>query len=275
LGYSTSKLAKTKSVNISDAKLLTAGILTSFILSRRQGTSQRTITFYQEKLSKAIGIELSAEGINSFLARLSCGNGKRNYYAAVRALVNWLYHTGWLKSNPMGNVAMPKVARKILPSIKVEDIPKLLAKCKCQRDKVVVQLLWTSGMRLSELTQVTNHNIDWSNQTIMVIAKGNKEVRYAFKDADGLIRDYFTDNQELKLNANGIKSLLKRLGVDSGIHCNPHSFRRGFAINCVKQGLPTIVVKALGNWDSLFMVERYTANLSFDEALKAYNQVTS
>ena len=100
-------------------------------------------------MSKAIGIELGSRGINSFLASLTCGNGKKNYFVAIRALVNWLYAG---KAKSMDSVAMPKVARRILPSIKVEDIPKLLAKCKCQRDKVVIQLLWTSGMRLSEVT---------------------------------------------------------------------------------------------------------------------------
>jgi len=245
-------------------------MLTNFLSSRRQGTSQRTIEFYQEKLSKAIGTKLTPQGINGFLASLKCGNGRKNYFVAIRALVNWLYH-GSL-DNPMDNVAMPRVARRILPSIKVEDIPLLLANCKCQRDKVVIQLLWTSGMRLSEVTQITSHSINWANYTIEVVAKGNREVRYAFRDKDNLIRGYFASNQTLGLNSNGIKTMLERLGKDTGIKCNAHSFRRGFAIQMVKEGLPTLVVKALGNWQSLDMVEHYTANLSFDEALEAYQR---
>jgi len=188
---------------------------------------------------------------------------------AIRALVNWLYHG---KDNPMGNVAMPKTARKILPSIKEQDIPLLLANCKNQRDRVVIQLLWTSGMRLSEVTQVTSHNINWANYTIEVVAKGNREVRYAFRDKGDLIRDYFASNQTLGVNTNGIKTMLERLGKATQIKCNAHSFRRGFAIQMVKEGLSTLMIKALGNWQSLSMVEHYTANLSFDEALEAYNQ---
>jgi len=249
--------------------LLTQGIVNNFILSRRQGTSQRTIEFYREKLGKAIGIPLSTDGINHFLSSLTCGNGKKNYFVSIRTLVNWLYTSGKLKSNPVSNVPMPKTAKKLLPSIKAEDIEVLMHNC-CARDKVVLQLLWSSGMRLSEIVQVNKDIIDWSQQTVTVVAKGNKEVRYAFRDVDGLVKRYFASNETLGLNANGVKTMLQRLGQSTKIKCNAHAWRRGYAIEQVKRGLPTKIVQVLGNWESIAMVERYTRNLSFDDALALY-----
>ncbi len=64
--------------------------------------------------------------------------------------------------------------------------------------------------------------------------------------------------------------MLRRLGQATGIKCNPHSFRRGFCVHQVKSGLSTRVVQALGGWDTIVMVEKYSKSLSFDEALSLY-----
>ena len=54
------------------------------------------------------------------------------------------------------------------------------------------------------------------------------------------------------------------------IKCNPHSFRRGMATHNLKSGLSTRIVQALGGWESIVMVERYSKSLSFDDALQVY-----
>ena len=66
---------------------------------------------------------------------------------------------------------------------------------------------------------------------------------------------------------------MKRLSKETGIKCNPHSFRRGFAVHQVKSGLSTRVVQALGGWETIAMVERYSKSLTFDDALQLYKQV--
>jgi hypothetical protein len=67
-------------------KKLTNEMVSAFLKSRRQGIAQGTIQFYQRCLCKAIGIELNANGINQFLASLTCNNGKFAYFRAIRAL---------------------------------------------------------------------------------------------------------------------------------------------------------------------------------------------
>jgi len=103
-------------------------MLDAFLDSRRQGLSDHTMLFYQRCLRKAIGIELTAEGINNFLASLSCGNGKFSYFRAVKALCNWLYRHGYIiEENPIKLVDSPHVAKKLLPRITEEQV-KLLVK---------------------------------------------------------------------------------------------------------------------------------------------------
>ena len=96
-------------------------------------------------------MELTPQGTNSFLASLSCGNGKHAYYRAIRALCNWLEKEDYTQSNPIKKVDAPKVAKKLLPSITLEQLEILLAATDNLRDRAIVSLLADSGLRLSEI----------------------------------------------------------------------------------------------------------------------------
>ena len=67
--------------------------------------------------------------------------------------------------------------------------------------------------------------------------------------------------------------MVKRLSKETGIRCNPHSFKRGMATHNLKSGLSTCIVQALGGWESIVMLERYSKSWSFDDALQLYRQV--
>ena len=69
--------------------------------------------------------------------------------------------------------------------------------------------------------------------------------------------------------------MLKRQSKETGMKCNAHSFRRGFAVHNLKSGLSTRIVQALGGWESIIMVERYSRSLSFEDALSVYHMVNS
>jgi pentatricopeptide repeat protein len=79
----------------------------------------------------------------------------------------------------------------------------------------------------------------------------------------------------LEITAADISTMLKRLGKATGIHCNPHSFRRGFCVHNVKSGLSNRVIQALGGWETPSMVSHYAASRSFDDALQVYHSMSS
>jgi len=101
-------------------------MLSDFLSSRRQGLSKHTLLFYQRCLSKAIEIELTAQGINSFLSSLAYGNGKFAYFRAIRAFVNWLIRNDYIKDNPLKRVVPPKPSKQILPSLTTEQVNHLV-----------------------------------------------------------------------------------------------------------------------------------------------------
>jgi len=260
---------------------LTNFMLSSFLSSRRQGLSGHTLLFYQTCLNKAIGIELNAEGISSFLSSLACGNGKFAYFRAIRALCNWLYRHGHIEDNPIKFVDSPHVAKKLLPAITEEQVQLLLEVAECLRDKCIIAMLFDSGLRLSEVCSIRPSDIDWSTNTLSVLVKGNREAKAAFTPKTAtMLREYLAreghnSDSLFGMKPKGVQDMLSRLSKVVGFPCNAHSFRRGFACNLHKRGLSTLSIMHLGRWSSLDMVSRYCRSITFDDCLEHCKQVTS
>jgi integrase/recombinase XerC len=168
-------------------------------------------------------------------------------------------------------VLPPRRQKRLLPAISKDQLGILLSHCLTERDRVTLNLLWYSGMRLSECASVKAKDFDWNEGTVIALGKGNR-----FRKAlagNGIVREWFSSHDSLGITADGISTMLKRLGKATGIHCNPHSFRRGFCIHQVKSGLSNRVIQSLGGWESPDMVSHYAQSLTFDEALSLYKVV--
>jgi site-specific recombinase XerD len=221
---------------------------------------------------------LTATAINQFLSTLTCKNGKFAYYRAIRVLCYWLHRQGYLEDNPIRLVYSPSIARRMLPSVTEEQLDILLKAAENQRDRCIISLLFDSGLRLSELCAVKATDIDWSSNTVRVVVKGNREAKAVFTPRTaGLLREHISNNGHTHtifgMTPRGVQDVLTRLTVTTGIKCNAHSFRRGFACNLHKKGLSTLSIMHLGRWSSLDMVARYTKSITFDDCLELYKQV--
>jgi integrase/recombinase XerC/integrase/recombinase XerD len=144
----------------------------------------------------------------------------------------------------------------------------------------MVSLLADSGIRLSELCGVTKDDINWDNRTVTIIGKGNKQRRAPFTErTDTLLKAHLADNHAVGtiwgINQNGVQKVFRTLWLTTGIKCNPHSFRRGFACNLHRKGLSTLDIMHLGGWQDLSMVLRYTRSITFDDCLKHYRAVVN
>lgn len=165
----------------------------------------------------------------------------------------------------------PRRQKRLLPAISKEQLDILVNHALTERDKVTLNLLWYSGMRLSEAANVKAKDFNWQEGTVVVLGKGNK-YRKALA-GNGVVKQWFSCHDTFEVTAKAIQTMLQRLGKETGIKCNAHSFRRGFCVHQVKSGLSTRVVQALGGWEQLSMVEHYSKSLTFDDALHAYRQV--
>jgi site-specific recombinase XerD len=145
-----------------------------------------------------------------------------------------------------------------------------------KRDKAIVSLFAESGLRLSELTNVSLKDIDWSNRTIRVIGKGNKEALAPFgEQAEHYLKmwlaEYHPNGSNVwAINRWQIVFIMRNLKAKTGLPCNPHTFRRTFACLLRKAGVDCLVIRDLGRWENVQMVERYTRSVTFEDSLKFY-----
>lgn len=174
-------------------------------------------------------------------------------------------------------VDAPKVPKLILPSLSKEDIELLPSKVISPRDKAIISLFVESGLRLSELANITPEDIDWQSRTVRVIGKGNKEGYAPFGSSSEQHLKAWLQEYNPKahapiwgLKSRGIQYMLEYLAEETGLRCNPHTFRRTFACLLRKAGVDTMTIKDLGRWESLEMVQRYTRSVSFNDSLKLY-----
>ena len=90
-----------------------------------------------------------------------------------------------------------------------------------------------------------------------------------------LIKDWLTEYQPnggplWGIDKSGIVSMLRRLEEETGIKCNAHTFRRGFASILRRNGVDTLDIMKLGHWKSIQMVQRYTESVDFEDSQKRY-----
>jgi len=246
-------------------------LLDEFLSSRASGTSPKTIGVYHLALDSLIGYPITPEGINAYLKSLTCGNGKHNYYRCIKTLCRWLYHTDQIDANPIEKVLPPRRQKRLLPAISKEQLDILVKHALTEKDRVILNLLWYSGMRLSEVASVEAKDFNWDEGTVIVLGKGNR-YRKALAGND-IVREWFTKHDSLEITPNGIQTMLQRLGQSTGIKCNAHSFRRGFCVHNVKSGLSNKVIQSLGGWETPDMVSHYAASLTFDDALSLYHRI--
>ena len=249
----------------------TTELLDKFIASRPQGASKRSIESYHYTLDGFVGYTITPEGINEYFDSLSCHNGKLKFYSCLRALSNWLYLNDYIPNNPIKKVSPPRTQKRLLPAITREQLEVLLEYCHCERDRALISLLWYSGMRISEAINIKTSDFDWDEGTVTVLGKGNCYRKCLV--GNGLVRQWFSEHDTFQISKGGAQTVLKRLAKETGIHCNPHSFRRGFCVHQVKSGLSTRVVQALGGWETLDMVEHYSKSLTLDDALSVHHKV--
>jgi site-specific recombinase XerD len=254
-----------------------------FLRSRDSiGVSPKTLKFYRERLSKFTGavdyLHATRQDVQSYLNSIPAnkyGLGTRHAsFRAIKAFYRWL-NSEYDITNPVDGMPAPILGKPILPSLEKEQVIYLIEKASSIRDKAIISLFVESGLRLSELASIKPGHINWTNRTVRVMGKGWKEAYAAFGDLTvkylkAWLGQYQPTGNIWGVNQWGIASMLRRLGAETKLPCNPHVFRRTFAVLLRKAGVDTMTIKDLGRWESLEMVQRYTRSVDFDDSLKFY-----
>ena len=142
-----------------------------------------------------------------------------------------------------------------------EDMIKLRDACKFLRDRAIIELLVSSGIRVSELRQLDRDDINWNEMEFTIIGKGNKQrTAYFNKQAHYYMQKYLQTRTDYnpalfvtlnrpheRLGLTGIETMIRELGKTAGVtgRAHPHRFRHTFATNALNKGVPIEQVQQL------------------------------
>ena len=183
---------------------------------------------------------------------------------SIRSFLNYCVRDGLIKQAP--KFPMPRLPKKVIPALTPDDVRKILRACTTARDKAIVLTLYDTGIRASELIALTIADLDFGVGAITVRhGKGNKwRIVPIGSRARKQIRKYllerpdakptealFQSNRKRHLGLDGLIQVMGRLKAVTGIeHCTCHSFRRTFAITCLRNGMNVhILARIMGHAD--------------------------
>lgn len=175
----------------------------------------------------------------------------------LNSFYSFLLNEGIITSNPVSRVEMPKLEQTIKKAFSTEEMESIRKNCENVRDRALVEFLYSTGLRVSELTSLNVKDIDMSKQEFVVVGKGNKERTVYFSSvAKFYLKDYLKSREELqgdlsekplfvchksphsRISKAGVEYLCRKIGKESGIkNVHPHRFRRTFATNMAARGM--------------------------------------
>jgi integrase/recombinase XerC len=237
--------------------------------------------------------------IRAYLASLYRRNAKSSVarkLSALRSFFNYLLRQGEIKQNPADMVSAPKMGKAIPSFLPVDEAFQLMhgpdtSTVLGTRDRAILEVLYSCGLRVSELTTLDLGSIDLEFGTVRVIGKGNRErvVPIGRKAREALSnylpmrgellvgaidhRALFLNNRGGRLSARSIARLLKKLlqKCNLGRPLSPHGLRHSFATHLLDAGADLRAVQEMLGHASLSTTQRYT-HLSVDKLMAEYDK---
>ena len=213
--------------------------------------------------------------------------------SALRGFYKYLVNLKILEVNPFDIVSGPKKGKKLPRYFEYNELEELfnsvdISSVIGRRDRLILELLYATGVRVSEMVEIKVSDIDISNRNINIIGKGNKEriVKFGEYCLDA-INDYL-DNSYNKLNINninylflnsrgskltdrGVRYILDNLIKETGLNkkISPHMLRHSFATHLLNNGADLLTVQKLLGHESIKATQVYT-HVSTDRLKEVY-----
>jgi integrase/recombinase XerC len=242
--------------------------------------------------------------IREWLASLHSDHKKKSSIArklaALRTFFQFLVREGVVESNPAKLVATPRKEKKLPVHLSVQDAVRFIETPDAEtdfgkRDRAILELLYATGMRVSELVQLNLRDIDFGNKLLRVLGKRRKERIVPFGEpAAKALRDYLTvrekflmnapatkrDAQPLILNYQGTRMTTRSVGrlvekyikLCAGLHdISPHALRHSFATHLLDSGADLRDIQALLGHARLSTTQVYT-HVSMEKLIEVYDK---
>lgn len=203
--------------------------------------------------------------------------------SSLRSFYKYLLTFKNIKHNPLENIEMPKLRKSLPKVLSYEEVNKLLdidiKTYYDYRNKAMLELMYASGLRVSELVNLKIHDLNFENNTVRVFGKGSKERIVPISDyathyvnlylvrayawlAKGKITDYlFLNNHGSRITRQAFFKILKQLAQDKKIETSfsPHTLRHSFATHLLQGGADLRSIQELLGHASISTTQIYTS----------------
>ncbi|MBQ6310426.1 MAG: site-specific tyrosine recombinase XerD [Bacteroidales bacterium] len=236
--------------------------------------------------------EATAEDVDSFISgKFSTASSPRSQsrtISSLKAFYKFLKIEYDFKGNPLETIDTPKITRRLPDVLSVEEIDKILSTCNLAtyeglRNRAMLEMLYSCGLRVSELINLRVSDIFFKEQFVRIIGKGNKQRLVPIGEfAISAVNNYLPErwsclqssknpgpgsDETLFLNRRGrkmtrvmvftiVKKQAELAGIKKDVH--PHTFRHSFATHLVENGADLRAVQDMLGHESILTTEIYT-----------------
>ena len=243
-----------------------------FIAAKRvEGCTERTVEYYRTTIEKMlleikipvrrITTEILRNYLTEYQMRNNCSkvtidNVRRN----LSSFFSWLEDEDYIIKSPIRRIHKVKTGTVVKETLTDEQIELLRDGCNCVRDLAIIDLLYSTGMRVGELCNLDIDDINFNERECIVYGKGNKErrvyfdakaklhlERYLGQRTDTNLALFVTlDKPFERLSIHAVEQRLRMLGRELNINkVHPHKFRRSMATKAIDKGMPIEQVQKL------------------------------
>ncbi len=282
-------------------------------LADEKGYSHYTVGSYRRDLlqfAAAAGSEIEVGSVDTGVIRnyvynLNIRNKSSSVarkLSALRSFFKFLEREKVIQHNPMISISMPKQEQHIPVFLSVDEVFALLeapgaGDTFAARDRAILELLYSTGMRVSELVSCNMTSLDFANGMVMVKGKGNrqriipfgtqavKSLRAYFVEREDLLRkrlqqgkkfdreSLFLNSRGTRLTARSVERMISDYGRKAGLDkpVTPHVLRHSFATHLLEMGADMRSVQELLGHASLSTTQKYT-HLDMVHLMRVYDK---
>ena len=242
---------------------------------RLAGKAERTATDYTKAITDLFAQhpEPTLCDVKTWIASTTSVVGRRKRGQAVRALGKWSSTNDYGVFTFWRQVPLAKETMNPQETATEQHYKNALCAAATLRDKALIEVLWSCGLRRSEIARLEVSDVNFSEGFLIVRTSKTGKPRIAPLSpfARHALRKHIGKRSQGSLfgmTTNAIRLCLQRLGAPSA-----HAWRRGWAVQALRNGVSETSVRAAAGWSSGAMVARYTRALSGELAVEEFNRV--
>lgn len=228
---------------------------------------------------------------------------------AARSWLRFCFAEGMMPADLSSSLKIPRTPARVQRTVQPDEVTALLttaaqiptagltpdqAHATAARNAALVVLMYDTILRAAEVCRLDLAHVDLGRQHLTAHGKGDKQAVVSFgpettqhlqawlnwrptvaTDPAALFVAVTGTRPGQRLTSNGLRVILRKLAARAGIpHLSPHAFRRGGAVQAIRNGAPSRVLQMHGRWEKLDMIETYTRQINAEQEMSKYRPMS-